>query len=196
MNLYQLLSYEPAWRNAETLWQYHLSLPRPSYIAYENLAAYYYAEFSSAHAQKNTPLMVLSLKKMEAVTDAGLEQFWPDRSQPTPPDTSYLFFLRSLVQQVKGDPNGALNSLLMSDRLKPRFPPTDLNLSLLYQNLAGSAKNPQQQKVYLEDARDRFAQYMMLTYRGRPAPPDVQKQLASLEAECKAPPQLPPESHK
>jgi len=181
VNLYQTFSYEPMWRNGETLWQYHLTLLRPSSIAYENLAAYYYAQFSSAHAQNNMPMMVLSLKKMEAVIDTGLAQFWPDHHEPPPQTTSYLFFLQSLAQEVKGDQTAALESLLISDRLHPGFAPTELNLSLLYRKLAEASRSPQQQKAYLEEARDRYSQYITLTCRGRPAPPDVQKQLAEIE---------------
>ena len=184
VNVYQTFSYQPMWRNAETLWQYHLALPRPSWIAYENLAAWYYADFSSAHDQHDLPRMVLCLQKMEAVIEAGIAQYWPDHHEPPPMQTSYLFFLKSLTQEVKGDENGALASLLMSDHIHPGFAPTNLNLSLLYQKLAASAKNPQQKKEYLEDAKERFVLYMTLTYRGRPAPPDVQKQLTDIEAEC------------
>jgi hypothetical protein len=191
VNVYQTLSYEPAWRNGETLWQYHLALPEPNSIAYENLAAYYYADFGSAHAQHDMPRMILSLRKMEAVVDAGLGRFWPDHRESPPREISYLFFLDSLVLEVKGDANGALNSLLMSDRLHPGFAPTNLNLSLLYRKLAATAQNRPQEMDYLNDARERFRLYIGLTYRGRPAPPDVQKQLADIEAECAAPPAPP-----
>lgn len=166
VNVYQTLAYEPMWQNGETLWQYHLAMPRPSSIAYENLGAYYYAEFSSAHAQHDLPGMVLSLRKMEATITAGFAQFWTDHHEPPPQETSYLFFLQSLVQEVKGDENGALESLLTSDQLHPGFAPTNLNLSLLYRKLADTAKNPDQKKAYLEDAKERYGIYMTLTYRG------------------------------
>ncbi|HTV39104.1 MAG TPA: hypothetical protein VMF08_00905 [Candidatus Sulfotelmatobacter sp.] len=184
VNVYQTFAYQPMWRNAETLWRYHLALPQPSSVAYENLAAWYYADFSSAHAQHDLPGMVSCLQNMEAVIGAGLAQYWPNHDNPPPVATSYLFFLKSLAQEVKGDENGALASLLMSDHLRPGFAPTNLNLSLLYQKLAASAQSPQQRRTYLEDAKGRLSRYIALTWRGRPAPPDVQKQLTDIEAEC------------
>lgn len=190
MNLFQKLSYEPRWRNAETLWQYHIALPQPSHIAYENLAAYYYAEFSDAHAKNNLPLMVLDLKKTETVVDAGLDKFWPDHRQSPPSETSYLFFLQSIVQQVKGQPQAALESLLTSDRLRPHFGPTNLNLAELYRGLAASAQTPQQQQIYLQDAKSRYGDYVGIEFRGRPAPPEVQKELSDIQAECANPPPL------
>ncbi|HEY1788249.1 MAG TPA: hypothetical protein VGJ73_08850 [Verrucomicrobiae bacterium] len=190
VNIYQTISYEPMWRNGETLWQYHLALPEPSSIAYENLAAYYYADFSSAHAQHDLPRMVLSLRKMEAVVEAGLAQFWPDHRETPPQKISYLFFLESLTEEVKGDENGALESLLISDHLHPGFAPTNQNLSLLYLKLAATAQNTRQEIEFLNDARERLTLYIGLTYRGRPAPPDARKQLADIDAECAVPPKL------
>ncbi|HXB59509.1 MAG TPA: hypothetical protein VNU95_08085 [Candidatus Acidoferrales bacterium] len=190
VNLCQKLSYERVWRNAETLWAYHIALSQPSHVAYENLAAYYYAGFSDAHAQNNLPLMVLNLRKMGAVVDAGLEKFWPDRQQPPPPDISYLFFLQSLVQQVGGQPQEALQSLLMSDNLRPRFGATDLNLARLYRQLAATAQTPQQQQSDLRDAKSRYEEYVGIEFRGRPAPPEVQKELSDVQAECANPPPL------
>jgi hypothetical protein len=187
VNLFQTFFYEPAWRNGETLWQYHITLPEPSHVAYENLAAYYYADFSSAHDSGNVPEMVLSLRKMEAVVDTGLEKFWPDRQQAPPPETSYLFFLQSLVQQVEGKPEAALRSLLISDQLHPGFDSTNLNLAELYRQLAASAQTPQQRQAYLHYALDRFQTYIALDYRGRPAPPEVQKELSELQTECAKP---------
>jgi len=184
INVFQKLSYERVWRNGETLWQYHIALPRPRTTAYENLAAYYYANFASAVAQQNTPRMGLSIRKMEIVIQAGLAEFWRDRQHPPPPETSGLFFLQSLVQEVKGDPDAALASLLTSDRLHPRFDSTNLNLARLYHKLAGTAADPRQRETYARAARDRFAEYISLAYRGRPAPPEVQKELADLEAGC------------
>lgn len=190
LNLYQKLSYERYWRNAETLWQYHIALPNPTSVAYQNLAAYYYANFTAAHNRQDLPQMVLSLRQMDTVVEAGLAKFWPDRQQPPPPETSYLFFLQSLVQQVTGQPKAALESLLTSDRLHPRFDSTDLNLAQLYRQLAPKASTPQEEQMDLNNARDRFEEYISLAYRGRPAPPEVQKELAEIEAECAAPPPL------
>jgi hypothetical protein len=185
-NIFQKLSYERAWRNGETLWQYHIALPQPSPTAYENLAAYYYAQFTSAFAQKNTPVMVSSIRKMEIVVQAGLAQFWRDRQQPPPSETSYLFFLQSLVQEVKGDPDAALASLLTSDRLHPGFGATDLNLAQLYRKLAKTAKTPQQKEKYIRAARDRYAEYIKLAFRGRPAPPEVRQEMAAIDVELSA----------
>jgi len=188
MNLFQKLSYERVWRNAETLWEYHIALPQPSHIAYENLAAYYYAEFSDAHAKNNMSLMVSAIRKMAAVIDAGLDKFWPDHRQAPPPETSYLFFLQSLIQQVRGQPQAALDSLLMSDRLRPHFGATNLNLAELYRQLAATTQAPQQQQVYLQDAKSRYEEYVAIVFRSRPAPPEVRKELADIQAECASPP--------
>jgi hypothetical protein len=190
MNLFQKLSYEAMWRNAESLWQYHIAQPQPSHIAYENLAAYCYAEFSDAHVKNNLPLMVFDLKRTETVVDAGLDKFWPDHRQSPPPEMSYLFFLQSIVQQVKGQPQAALESLLTSDRLRPHFAPTNLNLAELYRVLAATAQTPEQQRIYLQDAKSRYGDYVGIEFRGRPAPPDVQKELSDIQAECANPPPL------
>ena len=184
INVFQKLSYERVWRNGETLWQYHITLPRPSPIAYENLAAYCYANFASAVAQQNTPRMISSIRKMEIVIQAGLAEFWRDRQHPPPPETSYLFFLQSLVQEAQGDPDAALASLLTSDRLHSRFDATNLNLSRLYRELAKTAPDPRQRETYARAARERFVEYIALAFRGRPAPPEVSKELADIEAEC------------
>ena len=85
INAFQKFSYEQVWRDGETLWQSHIALPRPSPIAYENLAAYYYADFTSAVAQQNTTRMVSSIRKMEIVIQDGLAKVWRDRQQPPPP---------------------------------------------------------------------------------------------------------------
>ena len=190
MNLFQKLAYERVWRNAETLWQYHIALPQPSHIAYENLAAYYYAEFSDAHVQHNVPLMVLDLKKTEAVVSAGLDKFWPDQRQAPPSEISYLFFLQSIVQQVKGQPQAALDSLLMSDRLRPHFGPTNLNLAELYRGLAAAVQTPQLQQSDLQNAKSRYEEYIAIEFHGRPAPPEVQKEWSDIQAECTNPPPL------
>jgi hypothetical protein len=190
LNLFQTGSYLPVWRNGETLWQYHLALPRPSPVAYANLAACYYAQ---ATDQLGTPKMAVSMLKMSTVVDAGLAQFWPDRKQDPPPDTYFLFFLQSIVQEIKGEPEAALASLLTSDRLRPKFDSTNLNLALLYHKLAGTATDPDQKAVYARAARDRYAEYIALTWRGRAAPPEIQKQLADFEAGCSVTNQ-PPET--
>jgi hypothetical protein len=185
-NLHQVVSYQPVWRNGETLWQYHVALPGHGAKAYESLAAYYYADFSDAVARQNEPQMAASLHKMSVVVEAGLQEFWPDQRQAPPPATYFLFFLRSLIEEVKGEPDAALASLLMSDRLHPNFDSTNLNLSQLYRKLAGTATNPEQKKTYTFAARDRFATYLKLVYRGRQPPPEANAEMAALEAGCMA----------
>jgi hypothetical protein len=180
INVFQSFSYQRAWRNGETLWQYHLVLPQPSPVAYANLAAYYYAE---ATARQGTPQMAMPMRKMAIVVDAGLAEFWRDRRQPPPPDTYFLFFLQSIVQEVNGEPDAALASLLISDRLHPKFDATNLNLAHLYRKLAQTAKDPQQQ-TYARAAKDRFSEYIALAFRNRPAPPEVQKEFADIKAGC------------
>ena len=178
VNLFQTLFHQKAWRDAETLWQYHVTLPRPSPGAFENLAAYYYAlAAQSADPEK----MALPLGKMSVVVNAGLNQFWPERTQPPPPCTAYLFFLKAIVQEVTGEPRDALDSLLISDRLKPGFDATNLNLARLYHKLALAETDPVQRKTFSSAARERFRQYITLAYRGRPAPPEVGEELAAME---------------
>jgi hypothetical protein len=183
LNLFQTFSYQRAWRNGETLWQYHLTLPQANPTAYENLAAYYYAD---ATAKLGTPQMAVPMRKMSVVVDAGLAQFWPDHRQPPPPETYFLFFLQSIVQEVNGEPEAALASLLTSDRLRPKFDSTNLNLARLYHKLAGTAADPKLRETYATASRDRFAEYIALHYHGHDATPGDQKELAELETECSA----------
>jgi hypothetical protein len=183
MNLYQTCSYQRAWRNGETLWQYHILLPQPSPDAYENLAAYFYAQ---ANAQDNPQERAKLFQKVSVVVEAGFAQFWPDRQQPPPPQISFLFFLRSLIEEIRGEPAKALDSLLMSDRLHPQFDSTELNLARLYHKLAGLTTDRIQQQNYSVAARDRFLQYIDLAYHRRTAPPDVQQELQSYEVLCSA----------
>jgi len=126
------------------------------------------------------------MRKMAIVVDAGLKQFWPDRQQPPSPDTYFLFFLQSIVQEVNGEPEAALASLLTSDRLHPKFDSTNLNLARLYRKLAAAATDPKQKEAYARNARDRFAEYIALAFRGRPAPPEIQQEMADIEAESSA----------
>lgn len=188
-NLFQAFSYQPAWRDGETLWQYHLALPSPSPAAYGNLAACYYAE---ATAHQGTPAMAVAMRKMSVVVDAGLAQFWPDPAQPPPPETYFLFFLKSIVQEVRGEPAAALASLLTADRLRPQFDSIQLNLALLYHQMAGTAADANQKENYASAARDRYEEYIALTWRGRAAPVEVQKKLVEFEAECAAAKTKPP----
>ena len=46
------------------------------------------------------------------------------------------------MQEVKGDPEAALVSLLTADRLHSRFDAINLNLALLYHKLAETAPEP------------------------------------------------------
>jgi hypothetical protein len=181
VNFFQKFSYQSAWRNGETLWQYHLALPNPDPGAYINLAAYYYAD---AVAKKGTPEMAAPMRKMAIVIDAGLSEFWRDRQQPPPPETYYLFFLQSITQEINGEPEAALESLLTADRLHPGFDAINLNTARVYRKLAGTAKDPHQRETYDRAARDRFAEYITLAYRDRAATPEDQKEFAELEAAC------------
>jgi hypothetical protein len=180
VNLFQKLAYEPMWRDGETLWQYHLTLPRPSPTAYANLAAYCYAD---ATAHQGTPRMAFDMRKMAVVVDAGLAEFWRDRQQPPPAQMYYLLFLKSIVQEVNGEPEAALASLLTADQLHPRFDAINLNLALLYRKLAGGARDPRQRETCARAALDRYAEYIALVYRGRTPPHDVRQTLADVEAE-------------
>ena len=184
LNVFQKVIYERHWQNAETLWQYHIALPNPSPSAYENLAAYYYA--LAGTQRQDLSAMALSMKKMAIVIDAGLTEFWPDRSQPPQPATYYLFFLKSIAQEVKGDLDGALASLLTSDTLRPGFEAANLNLARLYHQLAEHSTDRAQKSSYACAARDRFARYISRAFRGRPAPPEIEQERTALEAECQA----------
>jgi hypothetical protein len=183
VNLVQKFSYQPAWRNGETLWQYHLALPHPEPDSYINLAVYYYAD---AVAHVGTPEMALPMRKMSVVIDAGLAEFWRDRQQPPPPETYYFFFLQSIVQEVNGEPEAALASLLTADRLHPKSDAINLNLARVYRKLAGTAQDPQQRETYALAARDRFAEYITLAFRGRPAPPEIRQEMTEIESEYSA----------
>jgi hypothetical protein len=180
VNVFQKLSYQTAWRNGESLWQYHVGLPHPSVVAYENLAAYYYSE---AQTQADRPRLETTLRKMAVVVDSGLNQFWTDRHQPPPQQAWYLLFLKSIVHEVSGEFDIALDTLLLSDKLRPGFEATELNLAHLYRKLAGSVSDPSKQSAYSRGARDRFAAYMAAAYRGRTPPPVVRQEFASIESE-------------
>lgn len=129
--------------------------------------------------------MAAPMSKMAVVVDAGLKQFWPDHRQPPPPDTYFLFFLQSIVQEVRGEPEAALESLLTSDRLHPKFDSTNLNLARLYHKLSKNATDPKQRETYARAAQDRFAEYIALAFRGRPASPEVQKEFDDMKADVK-----------
>lgn len=180
-NLVEKLVYERAWRDGETLWQYHVALPRPAPEAFSNLAAYYYAEASS---HQNEPEADLALRKMTVVIDSGLAQFWPNRLLPPPNQVWNLFFLQSLVQEVKGNPKDALASLLISDQLRPGSDAVNLNLARLYARLARMGTNSVDQQTYAQKARDRFVTYLKLAFRGRTPPPEISQELADISNEC------------
>jgi hypothetical protein len=178
VNVYQKLSYQAAWRNAETLWQHHIGLPHPSPVAFGNLAAYYYAAL-----QIDPERAGVALQKMNVVVDAGLAEFWPDRKQPPPGDTYYLFFLKAIVQEVTGDVHGALESLLTAERLHSRFDSTKLNLTGVYRKLVRAESDPRRRLAYAQAARDRFAEYVELAFRGRSLPPELARERESIQAE-------------
>jgi len=193
-NFFQTIWYQTQWRNAESLWQYHVALPHPDPRAYENLAAYYFADFKAAESRHEDMRTEADLKKMTVVVKAGLEEFWPDRRESPAPKTYFLFFLQSLVEDSTGKPEAALESLLLSDQLNPKFDSTEFNLSRIYQELAGAAKDAHQREIYLRSARDRFAEYIQLAYRDRSPPEEVRQEMADLEAKCAALKQPAPEN--
>ncbi len=181
LNLFQKLSYQTAWRNAETLWRYHIGLPSPSPTAFGNLAAYCYAaaQTDPAHAD-------VLLGKMAIVVDGGIAEFWSDRKQPPPSATYFLFFLRAILQEVNGDLNAALTSLLTADQIHPRFDSTKLNLARLYRKLGKTDIALPQRMTYAEGARAQFAEYLTLAFRGRPLPPEVQQERDAIQSEYAA----------
>jgi hypothetical protein len=181
VNLFQKISYQTAWRDAETLWQYHIGLPQPSPTAFENLAAYYYSVAQKDPAQAGAPLA-----KMGIVVDAGFAQFWQDRKQPPPRQTYFLFFLKALIQEVQGDLKGALSSLLTSDRIHPRFDSTKLNLARLYRKLGEANDDVRQRAEYAQAARDCFDEYINLAFRGRPLPPAIARERDTIQTEYAA----------
>jgi hypothetical protein len=192
-NVVQHFTYQAVWLNGETLWQYHIALPSPSPVAFENLAGYYYAQ---ATAQRGTPQASVLIRKMEVVVDAGLTEFWRDRQRPPPRATYFLFFQKAIVQEVNGDPEAALVTLLTSDRLLPNFDATNLNLARLYRKLAPGFKEPRQRAVYASAARDRMTEYIELAFHSRPPPPEVCQELAEMRAECSSlPPSVSVETH-
>jgi hypothetical protein len=181
MNLFQTYAYQPAWRNGETLRQYDIAHGNTNPGPYVTLGAFYYAQIT---AESTPPEIATILHKVAIVADAGLAQFWPDRQQPPPPQTYFLFFLRSLVEEMEGQPEQALQSLLVSDQLRPKYDATNLNLARLYHKLAGLTKDPVQRQTYSIASRDRFLLYLTLAYPNRTPPSDVQKELAEYEAHC------------
>lgn len=178
--------YQPAWRNGETLWQHHLAQPSHTPTAYANLAAYYYADFSDAFARQDQKRMESAIYKMTLVLNGAFAEYWPDRQQPPPASISYLFFLRSLIEEVEDKPEAALGSLLLSDQLHPGFDSTNLNLAQLYRKLADATADAKQAAAYRQSARDRYANYIKLVYRGRQPPADVSDEMAKYEAACAA----------
>ncbi|MDR3459525.1 MAG: hypothetical protein P4N60_19015 [Verrucomicrobiae bacterium] len=185
-NVGQTLGYQPAWRNGETLWQHHLAESRHAPKDYDNLAAYYYADFGEAIARQDELRMASALHKMTIAVDAGLAEYWPDRNQAPPATTYFLFFLRSLIEEVEGKPEAALGSLLTADRLRPGFDSTNLNLARLYHKLARAATDPRQKADYARAAQDRYKKYIALEFHGRVATSEVQNELAELEQDCPA----------
>jgi hypothetical protein len=183
MNLVQKIAYQPAWRNGETFWQFHVALPEPAPGAYENLAAYYYAQ---AVANQGKPEMLLPLRKMSTVVDAGMKYLWPDRNQPPPSSVAHLLFLQAILLELAGKNEAAVESLVTSDRLRPKFDFTKLNLARLYRTLAKAAAEPVKKKEHALAAKERFAEYVALAFRGRPAPPAVQREQAEINAEFAA----------
>ena len=156
VNLGQTLSYQRAWRDAESLWMHHVTLPHAAPMAYSTLAASYYTSFGEEDeigAQRQL------MQKMAVVVEAGLQQFWPDRSAPPPTVTWQLLFLKAIVEEVGGHPHAAIESLLTSQRLNDRYPATAFNLAMLYRDQALQSDDPGQRRAYAEQARESLNAY-------------------------------------
>ena len=195
-NLFQTALYQTQWRDAESLWEYHIALPHADPKSYDNLGAFYFAQFSDAADKHNTTAMSEAIEKMTVVVKAGMAEYWPEHHTSPPPKIAFLFFLQSLIEDVTGKPEAALDSLLTSDKLRPGFDSTQYNLSRIYKELAQSATDDHQREIYYQAARDRFAEYIKLTFRGRTPPPDVRQEMADLEAKSAASKQKPTQSDK
>lgn len=180
-NLWQKLDYQSSWRTAESLWQYHVALPRPSRTAFENLAAYYYEVFT-----QDTAKNAMALKKMQIVVDAGFNEFWKDRRQSPPHRVWYLLFLQSVIQEVTGDLESAAQSLLNSERLNPRFAATKLNLARLYHKMAVSVAAPEKKAGYARAAREKFTEYVELQFRNVAPPAEIRDELKYLTEQAEA----------
>jgi protein O-mannosyl-transferase len=185
-NLFQTISYQTQWRDGESLWQYHIALPNAVPKSYDNLGAFYFAQFTDAGEKHDVTAMDAAIKKMTVVVQAGMDEYWPDHHVAPPNKIAFLFFLQSLVEDVTGKPQAALESLLTSDKLQPGFDSTQYNLSRVYKELAQSAADEHQREIYYQSARDRFAEYIKLAFRDRVPPPDVSQEMADLEAKCAA----------
>ncbi|MDA1044456.1 MAG: hypothetical protein O3C57_04450 [Verrucomicrobia bacterium] len=180
-NLWQTVSYPRAWRNGESLWQYHIELPHPSSVAYNNLAATYYTMVHEAiEADEKTHL----LRKMDVVVNAGLQTYWPDRASPPPRATWHLFFLKSILDEIRGMPETAIESLLISERLNGGFRATRLNLAKLYCKLSLGSEEPTLRRDYALKAVESLGKHL----RREPTPEMI---TAMLGAECLAAAQSP-----
>ena len=178
LNAWRNLWYQSQWRDGESLWTYHIQLPNPSVIAYEALASFY---FSMAEKAEDRAELAFWIRKMEVVVEGGLDSFWPNRESKPPSRTWKLFFLRSLVQRVRGLPDEeALESLLISDRLRPAFDATQLNLARLYRKMMEETQDPGLRVRYAGHALARFREYLRITFRGRPPTPEAQQELELL----------------
>lgn len=165
-NAWQTLAYQRAWRDGESLWQYHVTLPQASSVAYDNLAATYYAMFGE---REDAAEKLQLLRKMEVVVAAGLQQFWPDRVSAPPPACWQLFFLQAIVQELRGQPEAAIESLLISERLNGSFPATRYNLAMLYRDQALGSEDPASRARYARQALDSLHRHL----RRPPTPAEI-----------------------
>src|SRR5262249_31936405 len=138
--------------------------------SFANLAAYYY---SIASPNPATPEADAAIREMGVVVDSGLAQFWPDPKVQPPQEIWNLVFLKSILQEVNGNPQEALKSLLLADQLRPRFDSINLNLARLYFRLSKSMTEPAAQLACARNARDRFVSYIQLEFRGRTPPTEI-----------------------
>jgi hypothetical protein len=154
-----------------------MTLKQPSVKAFENLAAYYYA---TGIEDGNAEQFATNLGKMSVVVDEGIEQFKGQNPASPSPITWHLFFLRAIVQEVRGMPGQAIESLLISDRLRGGFDSTSLNLAMLYRKLTLATEDPAQRAMHAQKALERYNTYIKLAFRGRTPPLAVTTMLSEL----------------
>ena len=171
-NLVQNVRYQRVWRDPDTLWQYHLMLPNPSIAAFETLAVYYY---KTAIALDEPEARAPRFQKMAVVVDAGLNTFWPDRSGPPPAPTWQLFFLRAIVEEIRGRPEAAIESLLTSLSMNEAFAASHQNLAMLYRRQALMDTSPTQKAGDARKAVTHYRRYIMLTFGGGDVPESIRQ---------------------
>jgi hypothetical protein len=92
-----------------------------------------------------------------------MRQFWPDRAGPPPSACWQLFFLQAIVQEVQGEPEAAIESLLTSARLNGSFRATHYNLAMLYRDLALASDGDPTRRAYAQQAVQSLEAYLRHT---------------------------------